>query len=285
LAKNQPDMKLVLLLICLVIKSTAATCQQKTEALLMGTFHFNNPGQDVVKTKTFDILSAASQQELENITDRIKGFNPTKIFVEWEHTEQAGLDSLYQQYLDGNFEKYIQAKFPNAAFYQKNEIFQLAFRAAKKLKLAKVHAIDVRNNHFPFDSLLASIDEVQQPHLKQQIDSVIKDITRIMNDNAINLSLKKNLQYLNTGAYQKMDLGFYLQYFNPAGKPTNFVGAHLVSEWYKRNLYIYSLLQKYVQPTDERVMLLFGASHVSLLREFVKFDAGFRYIDPLPFLQ
>ena len=35
------------------------------EALLIGTFHYNNPGADVAKTKSFDILSEDSQLELK----------------------------------------------------------------------------------------------------------------------------------------------------------------------------------------------------------------------------
>ena len=43
-----------------------ASIDQK-EALLIGTFHYNNPGADVAKTKSFDILSKSSQNELEKI--------------------------------------------------------------------------------------------------------------------------------------------------------------------------------------------------------------------------
>jgi hypothetical protein len=212
-------------------------------------------------------------------------FNPDKIFVEWEYADQLSLDTLYNHYVNGSFGQYINSKFPKSNFYHQNEIFQLAFRAAKKSKLSKVYAVDVRNNDFPYDSLIASIDTVNQPFLGNQIDSVLKAITKIFTYNNSNLSLRKNLAYLNTNSYRQMDIGFYLQYFNPAGKPNNFVGAYLVSEWYKRNFYIYSLIQKQVWPTDKRILVLFGASHVTLISEFMKFDKRFKSVDPISILK
>ncbi|MCB0279074.1 MAG: hypothetical protein KDD94_06220 [Calditrichaeota bacterium] len=91
------------------------------QALLMGTFHYHNPGADVAKTKAFDILSEGSQEQLDSLTKLIRDFNPSKIFVEWSFKEQRELDSLYQLYRQGIY-------FDNPGlsdFYRKNEIFQL----------------------------------------------------------------------------------------------------------------------------------------------------------------
>ena len=52
------------------------------EVLLIGTFHYNNPGADVAKTKSFDILNQNSQQELKHISTKIAEYKPNKIFVE-----------------------------------------------------------------------------------------------------------------------------------------------------------------------------------------------------------
>ncbi len=108
------------------------------EVLLIRTLHFNNPGADVVKTKSFDILNTEAQTELEEIAESIKKYNPSKIFVEWPYDEQIKLDSLYDLYKSGEY-------FSNdklSGFYQKNEIFLLAFRTAKLNNLERVYAID-----------------------------------------------------------------------------------------------------------------------------------------------
>lgn len=71
----------------------------KTELFMLSIFHFDNPGLDMVKTMSFDILNSYSQQELDDITDAIKRYNPDKIFVEWLSDNQFQLDSLYNLYL------------------------------------------------------------------------------------------------------------------------------------------------------------------------------------------
>jgi hypothetical protein len=45
--------------------------QEVTEVLLIGTFHYNNPGTDVAKTKSFDILKYCCPI---NLKIRQKGF-------------------------------------------------------------------------------------------------------------------------------------------------------------------------------------------------------------------
>jgi hypothetical protein len=61
--------------------TTITSVNPQKEMLLIGTFHYNNPGADVAKTKSFDILSEKSQLELEEISSSIRKYNPTKVFV------------------------------------------------------------------------------------------------------------------------------------------------------------------------------------------------------------
>ena len=60
----------------------------KKEVLLIGTFHYHNPGADVAKTKSFDVMSEEAQRELEKISSDITTYNPSKIFVEWPYNKQ-----------------------------------------------------------------------------------------------------------------------------------------------------------------------------------------------------
>ena len=56
---------------------------------------------------------------------------------------------------------------------------------------------------------------------------------------------------------------------NQAGKKDNFIGAYLASEWYKRNLYMYSLIQKSTSLKDDKIMILAGASHIGMFKDFI----------------
>ena len=60
----------------------AQTTKNPTEILVIGTYHFNNPGLDVAKYKVLDIMDEKPQKQLEEISSAIAKFKPTKIFTE-----------------------------------------------------------------------------------------------------------------------------------------------------------------------------------------------------------
>ncbi|MDN3586337.1 DUF5694 domain-containing protein [Pedobacter aquatilis] len=254
---------------------------QKQEVLLIGTFHYNNPNFDAVKTDAFDVLGDKSQRELEQISDKIKQYNPDKIFVEWNFDKQAKLDSLYQLYLDGKYDKFIKEKYKNAddlAFYKENEIFQLAFRAAKKSNLAKVNGIDYYID-LPFDTVMNSIKSAKQKELMNEINAFVKKSGEEANLKRKTMSLTELMLDLNTPAARKANAGFYLKAINKAGSNESFAGAYSVSEWYRRNLYMYSLVQKLTQSTDKKIVILLGSGHISMIKEFINLEDKFKIVE------
>lgn len=264
-------MKNLFILSLTLILGTPITAQEKEnpkDVLLIGTFHYNNPGADVAKTKTFDIMSESAQNDLKKMTQAIKAYNPTQVFVEWPYDEQQKLDSLYQKYLAGTY-------FENDSlsdFYQKNEIFQLAFRVAKANDLPKVYAMDYKTS-FPFDDVIASIEKNKQLELKSKIFDGISKFTVDFDDKiASGISLPELTLYLNTPEMRAMSNDFHNNLMTVAGAPDEFSGPLLTAEWYKRNLYMWSLIKKNTSETDERVMVLAGASHVAMFELFIKED-------------
>ena len=235
------------------------------EMLLLGTFHFNNPGADVAKTKGFDILSEGSQQELDLLTERIKSFEPTKIFVEWEWDDQVSLDSLYALYKAGDY----FSDTTLSGFYRKNEIFQLAFRAASKLGHESVYGIDYLDTSFPFDSMMNDMAQAEQEELQADLSLLIETFTSGFDQLIVDgKGLCDLYAYLNTEEIRSLDRGFYTALSARAGDKGQFTGAYLASEWYRRNLYMWSNMLKSIEHDDERVMVLLGASHISMFDSF-----------------
>jgi pheromone shutdown protein TraB len=255
--------------------------QAQTQALLIGTFHFHNPGGDLVKQNTFDVMSAASQTDLENIADRIGRFHPDKVFVEWDYKDQKGLDSLYQLYLNGTYDTFVEAKYKGTKsynFFKKNEIMQLGFRAAKRAGLKQVNAIDYPMN-IPFDTVMKVINASGQSSLMNEINTTIAEQGKITNEKISKLTLTELLKDNNTPAYRTMNNGLYIKYFNRAGLQDNFVGADGVTTWYKRNLYMYSLIQKATSRKDQRIMILLGSGHVSMIKKFIDDEQIFKVVE------
>lgn len=238
------------------------------DVLLIGTFHYNNPGADVAKTKTFDVLSESAQQELQQMAGSIKAYNPTKVFVEWPYDEQKELDSLYRKYLEGTY-------FQNDSlsdFYRKNEIFQLAFRVAKANGHQKVYAMDYKTS-FPFEEVIQAIEKNGQLELKDEIFKGISKFT-VDFDNKITsgISLPELTLYLNTPEMREFSNDFHNNLMTVAGAPGDFSGPLLTSEWFKRNLHMWSLIKKNTSETDERIMVLAGSSHVAMFELFINDD-------------
>ncbi|GGH84076.1 hypothetical protein GCM10011495_15160 [Hymenobacter frigidus] len=202
-----------LFLLCFALATTGFAQPLQSDILLLGTFHFNNPGGDVAKTKTFDVMTPKVQAELENIVKKISVFHPNKIFVEWPWNEQQELDVLYEAYLGGNYEQYINATYPKPSkrdFYLKSEIIQLAFRAGKKAKLTRIHAIDYKKTSFPFDSVMKAMQTAKQVALMQQAQEASKRYETSQNKKLETYTLTQLLLDANTKEKLVLEKALYM---------------------------------------------------------------------------
>jgi Family of unknown function (DUF5694) len=279
-------MKTKLIISLLMLSGSLFAQNTKQEVLLLGTFHFNNPGMDVAKTKSFDIMSAKSQKELDVLSSKIKNYGPNKIFVEWSHNEQSTLDSLYDFYLKDQYFAYVAKKYPNRKFYIQDETIQLAFRTAKKAGHTKVYGIDYHGaGDFPYDSLMKVAEQAQQKALIKEINEDTEQYVKTSNKEFESLPLTQILINRNKNSNRRNDIGSYISQFNRAGGLDNFVGAYLNSEWYKRNLYMYALLQKSIEPKDTKVMVLLGSSHIAMFKEFIDLDNKLKSVELVDILK
>jgi len=260
-------MKKITLIVLLILSINVFSQSKKKQILLVGTFHFENPGLDVAKFESFNVMTDRSQKELETISDKIKKFGPDKIFVEWNYEKQNTLDRFYNR----NSDSLIKIKA--------DEIVQIALRSAKKLNHKKLFAIDYHHADFPYDSLVKGMNEAKQSELLKENEKAIKGFETDFNQMVKTKTLTEILLYENTSETLEHSNSLYVSLMNPAGKLDNFVGAYLVSEWYRRNLYMYSLVQKLTESKDEKVMVLLGAGHIAMFREFVKMDSNFEIVE------
>jgi len=279
--------KLVIVSILYLMSLSTAYAQQKPSAeknrkqiLLIGTFHFDNPGADLVKTKTFDINGAAAQKDLNVISDQIKRFAPDQFFVEWDYHDEKALDSLYDLYLNGSYHNYIKNKFnpKQQNYYNNSETFQLAFRASKNSGLKKVRSMDYQLS-LPFDSVMTTLKAAGQTEIIHNIQSVSAAMAARANTQMQKLGLRDLIIDYNSAKSRKENAGFYIQNFNRAGRPDNFIGADMVADWYRRNLYMYALLQKQLKPTDRRLVILVGAGHAAILKKFIEDEGTFEVVE------
>ena len=95
---------LVFLATTLLIGAQTVRAEEPAQIMLLGTFHFTNPGLDTVKTSVLDVTSADSQQYLQAFSQKMaKDFAPTDVLLECAVGSQGKLNEQYQQYLKGEF--------------------------------------------------------------------------------------------------------------------------------------------------------------------------------------
>lgn len=231
-----------------------AQAKKKTKVFLLGVFHFHNPGLDLVKTKDTDILSPKCQEEIQDVVNIIAKTKPNKIFFEASLSYQKKMDSLYKSYLAGGLKD------------DKDETTQVGFRLMKQLGLNKSYCVDA-NGEFPADSLMATWQTNGQQTYFDEFMAVIKGYEIEANKQiASGMSIKERLRLINENSERQKDLAFYSgTSVMKAGKQGNFIGADLATEWYKRNIRIYSNILRELETNDETIFVMFGAGHQAIL--------------------
>lgn len=267
-----------IILIAILFISTLTFGQEKNKILTLGTFHFH-----LVKSQfgvDLDINNKGKQKELNEIIKQIETYKPTKIFVEWEFSKQNQLDELYNLYLkDKTFELIKQKYGKNETMYFESEVQQLGFKLADKLKHKKLYAFDYLINE-PNDTVMVAIQKANQNDLMNEIQKEFGEygqtiVTKFQQEK----SIKNLLLFFNNRELEdKLNSG-YISLFNKAGSKDDFSGAYFVSERFKRNLYMYSLIQKQIDKTDERILVIVGGQHSAGFRDFIRDDKNLEKVE------
>ena len=235
----------------------------RAEILLVGTFHFSDPGLDSYKPEfDIDILSDERQLELDEILDGLAGFEPTKIAIEWRSENQERADREYRSYLDGQLT------------LTSDEVHQIAFRLAKRLGLPGLHAVDAEPRWYePW----VDPDESAKQHGQEQLVEREERWNERFNalykhDDAAKVSqtLREHFLYMNSEDRIRQGHGHYLVGTFAAGSGDDFAGADSTTAWYNRNLRILANLQRITESPDDRILLLIGAGHLPILRHAIQ---------------
>ncbi|HUP59513.1 MAG TPA: DUF5694 domain-containing protein, partial [Thermoanaerobaculia bacterium] len=115
-------------------------------------------------------------------------------------------------------------------------------------------------------------------YLQQTIGGIQKRNHEIMEGSVPDIFVRLN------SAEQDQLHGQYL-WLAQKGSSSDPIGAELVAGWYERNLKIFANVARLAETPGARVLVLVGASHATLLREFVRHAPNLELIDTLIHLQ
>jgi len=239
----------------------------RPKVMLLGTFHFANPGADAHKPKyTFDVFSPEGQSQLKELLDRLEHFKPTKILVERGSDHQDQVDQWYDSYLAGKQEKIS------------NEIVTVGFALAKRLGHKRVYGFDAdgvwlstapetREALREVAKRLKKEDALEDP-VYERYAAMYKQGDEIEES----LTLRQRLRLMNNPDYVKLSHGSY--FFWSAFRVSDgkeFPGPDgFISMWHNRNLRMFSNIQRLATEPDDRILAMVGAGHLPILQHCVQ---------------
>ncbi|WP_042722679.1 DUF5694 domain-containing protein [Flavobacterium sp. B17] len=266
-------------LLCL---STIITAQKKpaeyfpgskTKVLVVGSFHFDYPNLDAHKTEKgdqVDVLSPKTAKEATELVEYIKKFKPTKIAIEafpnWNANQKL--------------KEYKEGKYAN----ERDERYQLAMRIAKDLRINELYSIDANSVLDDLQEKFGKTDSLYFNNLSAEYDFQSNDPVSKQYNAFFKSSEPKNFKslldlfkFMNGKEYHQYEYGAYL---SGDFKLREHDGADMLAlYWYDRNLRMFRNIQNIPHNTEDRLLVIVGNGHASVLRQLFTSSPEFNYIE------
>lgn len=259
-------MRRLFVLALLLIHGAAWAAEPSARVVLIGTYHFSNPGQDQANVDSVDVTVPQRQAELQAVTDALATFQPTFVGVEWP------ADAAREQYA-----QYLGGTLPPS----RNEVVQLGFRLAKQRRLAHVHGLDVAGD-FPFEPLSAWAQAngkaADLGALMAQAQGITARITALQGTHSIGGVLRE----MNASKSLDEAASFYAEFLR-YGRGDQQPGVELNAAWAKRNFGICARLLQALKPGD-RAVVFYGQGHVPALAACLRSAPGVELVEAAQFL-
>ncbi len=244
--------------------------ENKTKVLFVGTFHMDYPNLDAYKTNEsdkIDVLKEPKKSEMTALINYIKKFKPTKIAIEaypeWDAT--------------GKLRAYNKGEYRN----ERDERFQIAIRLASEMKLDTIYSIDN-------DGVLEELSKLDTTYFNkmeegfdfQSNDSMTARYHQFYayDDQLIKkMDMLSYFKYLNSKEIHRLGHGAYLVGDFKLGE---FRGADVTAlYWYDRNLRIFRNLQRITAGPEDRILMLFGNGHGSIIRQLLEASPEYQFVE------
>ncbi len=267
---------LILPLACTALPEAALSPAVKADTaqvMVLGTWHMDNPGADIVNMEADDVLAPARQAELEDLSRRLAAFQPTAIMVETVSKRPDMLDAGYLAFT------------PDELKTDRNEITQIAYRLAHELGIERVYGVDVREGEidfFPFGNVQAFEAANGLEVTGAMIAEVRVEAAKFSEAQKTDTISELLARHNDPAQITAMHNQFYYGLLELADAETQ-PGAQLNYGWYARNVLTFSKIAATTEPGD-RVIVLFGSGHAYWLRHFAESAPGFELVEPVPYL-
>jgi Family of unknown function (DUF5694) len=265
---------ILLFMSALALGAPAAAAEPPVDVMVLGTYHFGNPGLDTNNIKVDSVLTAERQAQLDAVARALLAFRPTRVMVEMESDAPDLATNAYA--------KFTMADLKTAA----NEIDQIGFRVAKMAGLTTVEGIDEQPkagepDYYPYDKLQATATKFGQSSLLVAANAPNRTALAKFEADQKTQTVAQLLARVNSDPIYTT-MAFYYNVLAVGDNDTQ-TGADLNAGWYLRNAKIFAKLMRVAKPGD-RILVVYGGGHGYWLRHFATNVPGYRLVDPVPYL-
>ena len=246
------------------------------EVMILGTYHFANPGRDVVNIEVDDVLAPRRQREIEQLVRVLAEWEATKIAVE-SQAEPPGLV----------LESYAEAEALLRT--SRNESIQIGYRMGRMLGHEAVYGYDEQPgegepDYFPLPEVRAFAEANGQADVLERVIATVRSDTASEQDDLSSVSIAESLLHHNDA--ERIDARHDVLYYTllSIGDGDAQPGAELNAYWYMRNAKMFAKIDMIAEPGD-RVFVLAGSGHATWLRHFVRRMPGYALVDSMPYLR
>ncbi len=247
------------------------TSSQDIRVMVIGTYHFSNPGLDVNNIEADSVLTDSRQAELAALANSLAEFEPTLVAVE-RVAPAPYVDPVYLEFDTEDLQTVA------------NERVQIGYRVASLAGLEAVYAIDEQPegdepDYFPYGALVQFAEETG----KAEALAKVSDMSEVMSEFEEALKSESVSELLLRLNVNNPTDSFYWNVLT-LGEGERQPGPELAAYWFLRNAKIFNKLTQVAQPGD-RVIIVYGAGHGSWLREMVERTDGYVLEDIEPYLR
>lgn len=246
------------------------------EVMILGSYHFANPGADMVNLEVDDMLTPRRQREIQILTDTLAKWQPTRIAV--EGTAQPPSLEL---------EDYAQTD--ELLTTDRNESIQIGYRLARMLGHSAVYGFDERSgegepDYFPMGRVQAFAQE--NGGIEQLNDMFGKVQARVAEEQAKLpvQSVAESLIFHNRRDLVDAEHDRIYYSMLSIGDGDQQPGAELNAYWYMRNAKMFAKIGMIAEPGD-KVLVIAGSGHATWLRHFAERMPGYELVEALPYIE
>jgi hypothetical protein len=241
--------------------------ENRSQLLILGSYHMSNPGLDSVNLQADDVLSAKRQEEIAEVVERLARFAPTKVAIEAPYRDVSAPEA---------YSRYLQAQYTLG----RNERDQIAFRLAQRLNLPTIYPVD-----FPMFMSGLTPSEIEDVKRKEEAPPKSRPLSE--EDKLLrNSTVREYLLHVNDPSMVRKGQAQYMKMLLPdPSSPAIYAHADLVTNWYKRNLRILTNLNRVTEVGKDRVLLVIGFGHLAILQQLARDSDYFCVVDAGEYLK